>query len=62
MVLIRRGARIMFVRYDRDRNRLVGGNWFVGIRLDHKDRVPPQFYKIGQEANYDGNAGWKLDE
>jgi hypothetical protein len=59
MVLQRGQRRVMFVQFDRSRNRMTGGEWFIGMRLDYNDRVPKEFYKIGDMANYT-TSGWRL--
>jgi hypothetical protein len=64
MILRRNSARVMFVRFDKDRQRMMGGGvaQWVGIRLDNNDRTNPQFNKVGEEGNYAGSWGWKLDD
>lgn len=63
MVLKRNKSRVMFVRYDAERARMMGGGiqHFVGIRLDNNDRTNPHYHVIGAQGNYTG-SGWKLDE
>ena len=61
MVLRRGRQRVMFVYFDKDRTKMMGSGQFVGMRLNHGDRMPPSVYKIGAMGNYTV-AGWVLDD
>lgn len=63
MVLKRGQARVMFIKFDVERQRMLGGGagQFVGMRLDHNDRVPPAYYEIGAMGNY-SVQGWALED
>lgn len=54
----RTGERVLFIRWDQERGRMVGGNWFVGVRI--RPGISGN-RKIGVVGNYDA-SGWKVIE
>lgn len=58
-VLARGGERVLFVAWDKQRDRLgVGVGWFVGIRLS---KGITEFHRPGEVGNYH-RAGYKIVE
>jgi hypothetical protein len=63
MVLRRGKVRVMFIKFDIERQRMLGGGLaqFQAARLDNNDRTNPQYTPIGSVGNY-SITGWHLDD
>lgn len=63
MVLRRGRLKVMFVMFDPERTKMLGGGnvQMVAMRLNNGDRMPPSIYKIGAMGNYSA-AGWVLED
>lgn len=61
-ILERRGERVMFLAWDYERRRMLGGGeaWFVGVRLPGRRGLDPG-QKTGDTGNYSA-SGWKVIE